>query len=397
MHYRTTRKVHRGNPDKDDLKLFASQFAEPLDQAYAGSAVIGDEGMLVGIIDGYDGAEKSLSFRNMSILDKVTNCVGAMPTTKAKFEELNPIAADSDEPTAPKNSEEETKKEYSEGEMVSISGGPLNIPLRVALTQQDMAGASVACLPPFKIDKYQVTNAEYLKFWIALSPGRQTQFFPITWNKATPYFPPKIARVPVYGITYQAANAYAASKGKRLPTPYEWSLAGFGPNGEKNTPKWFHEYCADREQTATGVVDMHLAQIQKDPLLASIAGAVNLQTGKAPPAPSNVGPMNEVLEYVPWLTDMGFSEKNNPLAYQLMLKSMRWSFSRTAPEVASLMERWKYPLNSIIAGDREFDVSPFGVHDMVLNGEEYVLSPATQFEKTGTALGTSFQNGRAHV
>ena len=274
------RKVHRGNPNKDDSKLFSSQFSEPLDQAYAGSAVIGEEGMLVGIIDGYDGAEKSLAFRNMGILDKVSNCVGAMPTTKAKFEELNPIAADSDDPAAPKSPEEETKKEYSEGEMVSLSGGPLNIPLRVLPIQQDMTGAGVACLPPFKIDKYQVTNAEYLKFWSALSPGRKTQFSPITWNKTSPYFPPEIARVPVYGITYQAANAYAASKGKRLPTPYEWCLAGFGANGEKNTPKWFHEYCADREQTATGVVDMHLVQIQKDSLLAAIASSANVQAEK---------------------------------------------------------------------------------------------------------------------
>ena len=384
------RKVHRGNPDKDDLKLFASQFAEPLDQAFAGSAVIGEEGMLVGIIDGYDGVEKSLSFRNMSILDKVTNCVGAMPTTKAKFEELNPIAADSDDPAASKNSEEETKKEYSEGEMVSISGGPLNIPLRVLPNQTELIGAGVACLPPFKIDKYQVTNEEYLKFWKGQIPGRQTQFFPITWNKTAPYFPPEIARVPVYGITYQAANAYAASKGKRLPTPYEWCLASFGPSGEKNTPKWFHEYCADREQTAVGVVDMHLAQIQKEPLLAAIASSVNVQIGKASPAFSDVGLMSRVLQYVPWLSYDGSSEKNNPLAYKLMLQSMRWSFSTTAPEVSSLMERWKYPLNSMKAGDREFDVSPSGVHDMVLNGEEYVLSPADQFTKSGTALGTAF-------
>jgi serine/threonine protein kinase len=65
-------------------------------------------------------------------------------------------------------------------------------------------------LPEFWIDQYQVTNAEFQQFmpeW-TIPSGRDTH--------------------PVVGVTWEQADAYCKSLGKRLPKEAEWEAAGRG-------------------------------------------------------------------------------------------------------------------------------------------------------------------------
>lgn len=74
-------------------------------------------------------------------------------------------------------------------------------------------------LEDFYIDKYEVTNAQYKAFCDAT--GRQ---FPANpwWNKK--YFQEN-PNLPVVGVTWEDARAYADWAGKRLPTEFEWEKA----------------------------------------------------------------------------------------------------------------------------------------------------------------------------
>lgn len=76
---------------------------------------------------------------------------------------------------------------------------------------------------PFHMDRNLVTNVEYLTFVGAT--GYATKG---AWS-------PEQGRVqpdhPVVSVTWEDANAYAAWRGKRLPTEAEWEKAARGPQG----------------------------------------------------------------------------------------------------------------------------------------------------------------------
>ncbi len=80
-------------------------------------------------------------------------------------------------------------------------------------------------LPAYWIDKYEVTNAEYLDF--SLKTGYQGEGakegkdWRIFFTPATP----EKAMIPVVYITWNDATAYCKSLGKRLPTEEEWEKA----------------------------------------------------------------------------------------------------------------------------------------------------------------------------
>jgi len=72
-------------------------------------------------------------------------------------------------------------------------------------------------LPAFWLDRYPVTNAQYLAF---VRATRHPQ--PSWWGSS---FPGEYANHPVVGVSGKDAIAYAAWAGKRLPTADEWEAA----------------------------------------------------------------------------------------------------------------------------------------------------------------------------
>lgn len=77
-------------------------------------------------------------------------------------------------------------------------------------------------LSSYKIDKYEVSNAEY------------TEFLKATKHAAPAYWDdPRLNKPnqPVVGVNYADAKAFCEWKGKRLPTEAEWENAARGPEG----------------------------------------------------------------------------------------------------------------------------------------------------------------------
>ncbi len=112
------------------------------------------------------------------------------------------------------------------GEMVLIPAGEFilgaNDKETAAFPEQKMN------LPAFWIDKYEVTNAEFLDFAIKTGYQGEGAKEGKDWRQ---FFTPDKAKYPVLFITWNDAATYCKSLGKRLPTEPEWEKAARGPNG----------------------------------------------------------------------------------------------------------------------------------------------------------------------
>ena len=97
-------------------------------------------------------------------------------------------------------------------------------------------------LPAYWIDKYEVTNMEFLDFSLKTGyagEGNWRLFF-------TPATPEK-AKLPVVYISWNDAAKYCKSAGKRLPTEEEWEKAARGADGRKYP--WGNEWINERANT----------------------------------------------------------------------------------------------------------------------------------------------------
>ena len=99
-------------------------------------------------------------------------------------------------------------------------------------------------LPAYWIDKYEVTNKEFLKFSVetgytgeGAKEGQDWRLF-ATIDKAL---------YPVVYVTWKDADEYCKWAGKRLATEEEWAKAARGPNG--NRYPWGNEWEEGRSDT----------------------------------------------------------------------------------------------------------------------------------------------------
>jgi formylglycine-generating enzyme required for sulfatase activity len=117
---------------------------------------------------------------------------------------------------------------------------------RIATPEQKLT------LPAFWIDKYEVTSRQFLEFTAktnygggeGLKEGKD-------WRSASNIDKP--LPYPVAGITWNDANAYCKSLGKRLPTEEEWEKAARGPSG--NAYPWGKEWMERHSNTKEAGLD----------------------------------------------------------------------------------------------------------------------------------------------
>ena len=147
------------------------------------------------------------------------------------------------------------KPAITPGEMVLIPAGEFIL----GTSSKDSPEAVAASpeqkmnLPAFWIDKYEITNAEFLDFAIKTSYSGEGAKEGKDWRA---FFTPDKARHPVVYITWNDAAAYCKSLGKRLPTEFEWEKAARGtdarryPWGDKWEPNKSNTYESGLRNTA---------------------------------------------------------------------------------------------------------------------------------------------------
>ncbi len=123
------------------------------------------------------------------------------------------------------------------GEMVLIPEGYFLMGTGGAASagDADELPQSKVYLPAYYIDKYPVSNRQFMEF--VLSAGYKPEG---DWQE---FYSPASADLPVRAVSWNDAAAYAKWARKRLPTEAEWEKASRGEDGR--TYPWGEEWSAD--------------------------------------------------------------------------------------------------------------------------------------------------------
>ena len=347
-------------------------FTETLEGVPGGATVVGPEGMAVGTMPG--STSRHDRFTSFSVLERITNCVIAAPTTDTEFARLQQIEkGDGDNASGNQTrsrprprirrrrwspATRATSQAHPVNDMVDIPGGPLRVPSAFVEDQRDLCGETIVCVSAFKIDRYKVSNREYYKFWLSIPKSERAKkevraaLYPLAWAVTEPPFPAELDDVPVLGVPISGARAYAQSKGKRLPTTYEWARAVFGVYGDEAPPAWLHEYARDRQATWARIVAAHeqyyaammsaLQRRQADAQIDQIAAQLDrprtvLNNARFIPPPQLIPFLDPRDEYT---------------------AACLWSQKFVNDEVKRLCDKWIDPLYILPAGSRPYGHEP---------------------------------------
>ena len=110
-------------------------------------------------------------------------------------------------------------------DMARIPGGPLRLQGLLADHYERLYKTHVVCSPPFSIDKNMVTVGQYRAYLRQFPAPRLPQCWDDPNEMVKDY---RTADFPAVGMIHEDALAYAATLGKRLPTPVEWYKAAQG-------------------------------------------------------------------------------------------------------------------------------------------------------------------------
>ncbi|MCZ6917155.1 MAG: bifunctional serine/threonine-protein kinase/formylglycine-generating enzyme family protein, partial [Gemmatimonadetes bacterium] len=200
--------------------------------------------------------------------------------------------------------------------MVSITAGPATVGMSPA---DGFTGFKVrkVTLDAFWIDRTEVTNAQYQVFLTATGHP-QPAFWGDTWR-------PRWANLPVVGVEWFDAQAYAAWAGKRLPTDLEWERAARGtdrrpyPWGAEENPELAN---VNRVEHGTPKEDPEVARATYE---AFVLPADRLPEGNRDISPSGLlhvlGNVAEWTESIPYTTDR---TGLNPMLGWRIIKGDNW-------------------------------------------------------------------------
>ena len=165
-------------------------------------------------------------------------------------------------------------------EMVFVPAGEFQMGWEVPLPYACVPNSNTTCplhtvyLDAFFIDKYEVSNAQYIS---CVQAGACTPPAFFNSNTRTDYFGnPQYDDYPVVNISWYDAVDYCTWEGKRLPTEAEWEKAARGADDVRDYP-W-----GDEPPDCSRVNYIHTVGLDETPCVGDTTPVIAYPTGASP-------------------------------------------------------------------------------------------------------------------